>query len=157
MQKIVTFLWFHDQAEEAVNFYTSLFDDAKVTGLSRFPEGGMGEPGSVMTISFQLAGQDFIALNGGPQFSFTEATSLYVNCESQQEVDRLWNALTDGGEEQPCGWLKDRYGLSWQIIPTILPRLMEDPDPARAKRVMDAMFTMRKIDIAALQAAYDAT
>jgi predicted 3-demethylubiquinone-9 3-methyltransferase (glyoxalase superfamily) len=155
MQKIVTYLWFDNQAEEAANFYTSLFEDSKVTDVSRYGEAGPGEPGSVMVTTFQLAGQEYIALNGGPQFKFTEATSLYVNCESQEEVDRLWNALTDGGEEQPCGWLKDRYGLSWQIIPTALPRLLSDPDPAKARRVMEAMFTMRKIDIAALQAAYD--
>ena len=157
MQKIVTYLWFDNQAEEAADFYTSLFEDSKVTGVTPHPEGGEGEPGSAMIVTFQLAGQEFAALNGGPHFTFTEATSLYVNCEGQEEVDRLWNALiAGGGAEQPCGWLKDRYGLSWQIIPTALPRLIGDPDPARARRVMEAMFKMTKIDIAALQAAYDA-
>jgi predicted 3-demethylubiquinone-9 3-methyltransferase (glyoxalase superfamily) len=156
MQKIVTYLWFDNRAEEAANFYASLFEDSKITDVTRYGEAGPGEPGSVMVVNFQLAGQDFIALNGGPQFRFTEAVSLFVNCETQEEVDRLWAALTDGGEEQPCGWLKDRYGLSWQIIPTALLRLLSDPDPAKAKRVMEAMFAMRKIDIATLQAAYDA-
>jgi predicted 3-demethylubiquinone-9 3-methyltransferase (glyoxalase superfamily) len=154
MQKIITYLWFDNQAEEAANFYTSLFKDSKVTEVSRYGEAGPGPVGSVMVVSFQLAGQEFIALNGGPQFTFTEATSLYVNCETQEEVDELWEKLTaGGGEEQPCGWLKDKYGLSWQIIPTALPELLSDPDPATAKRVMDAMFTMTKIDIAKLQAA----
>jgi predicted 3-demethylubiquinone-9 3-methyltransferase (glyoxalase superfamily) len=155
MQKIITYLWFDNQAEEAANFYTSLFEDAKVTDISRYGEGSPAEPGTVMIVNFTLAGQEFMALNGGPLYSFTEATSLYVNCDGQDEVDRLWNALTDGGEEQPCGWLKDRYGLSWQIIPTALPEMLNDPDPAKARRAMEAMFTMKKIDIAALKAAYD--
>jgi predicted 3-demethylubiquinone-9 3-methyltransferase (glyoxalase superfamily) len=155
MQKIITYLWFDNQAEEAANFYVSLFEDAKITEINRYGEGAPGEPGTVMIVTFTLAGQEFIALNGGPQYSFTEATSLYVNCDNQDEVDRLWNALTDGGEEQPCGWLKDRYGLSWQIIPTALPEMLNDPDPVKARRAMEAMFTMRKIDIAALKAAYD--
>ena len=157
MQKIVTYLWFDNQAEEAANFYTSLFEDSKVTSISHYESDGPHEQrvGSVMIVSFQLAGQDFIALNGGPQFNFTEAVSLYVNCETQAEVDDLWERLTaDGGEPGPCGWLKDKYGLSWQIIPTALPRLMDDPDPAKAQRVMAAMFTMTKIDIAALEAAH---
>lgn len=154
MQKIVTYLWFDNQAEEAVDFYTSLFEDSKVTEVSRYPEGAPGPAGEVMVVNFELAGQDFIALNGGPQFKFTEAVSLYVNCETQEEVDNLWNKLVaDGGEEQPCGWLKDRYGLSWQIIPTSLPELLNDPDPVSARRVMEAMFKMTKIDIATLQAA----
>jgi predicted 3-demethylubiquinone-9 3-methyltransferase (glyoxalase superfamily) len=155
MQKIVTYLWFDSKAEEAANFYTSLFEDGKVTGVTRYGEGAPGEPGSIMVVHFQLAGQEFIALNGGPQYRFTEAVSLYVNCETQEEVDRLWTALTDGGQEQPCGWLKDRYGLSWQLIPTALPRLLDDPDPDRARRVIEAMFKMSKIDIATLEAARD--
>jgi predicted 3-demethylubiquinone-9 3-methyltransferase (glyoxalase superfamily) len=154
MQKIVTYLWFDNQAEEAVNFYTSLFGDSKVAEVERYPEGAPGPAGEVMVVQFQLAGQDFIALNGGPQFKFNEAVSLYVNCETQAEVDDLWGKLTaDGGEEQPCGWLKDKYGLSWQIIPTALPKLLSDPDPAAANRVMEAMFKMTKIDIATLEAA----
>lgn len=154
MQKIVTYLWFDSQAEEAANLYTSLFADSKVTEVSRYGEAGPGPAGTVMVVHFQLAGQEFIALNGGPQFKFNEAVSLYVNCETQEEVDDLWGKLTaDGGEEQPCGWLKDKYGLSWQIIPTALPELLNDPDPARAKRVMEAMFQMTKIDIATLKAA----
>lgn len=156
MQKILTYLWFDNQAEAAVNFYTSLFEDSKITEINRYGDAGPGEPGNITVISFQLAGQEYIALNGGPQYKFTEATSLYVNCDSQEEVDRLWNALTDGGQEQPCGWLKDRYGLSWQIIPTALPRLLNDPDPARAQRVMEAMFKMTKIDVPTLEAAYHA-
>lgn len=154
MQKIVTYLWFDNQAEEAANFYTSLFEDSKVTEVTRYGEAGPGPVGTAMVVTFQLAGQQFIALNGGPQFKFNEAISLYVNCQTQAEVDELWGKLTaDGGEEQPCGWLKDKYGLSWQIIPTVLPKLLSDPDPATAKRVMEAMFKMTKIDIAALEAA----
>jgi predicted 3-demethylubiquinone-9 3-methyltransferase (glyoxalase superfamily) len=155
MQKIITYLWFDNQAEEAANFYTSLFKDSKVTNVSRYPEGSPVPAGSVMTVSFQLAGQEFIALNAGPQFKFTEAISLYVNCETQEEVDELWEKLTaGGGEEQPCGWLKDKYGLSWQIIPTALTELMSDPDPAKAQRVAEAMLKMSKIDIAGLRAAH---
>jgi len=147
-QKIVTYLWFHDRAEEAATFYVSLFEDSKV--LSVFRTGD-----HALLVTFQLAGQQFIALNGGPQFTFTEATSLYVNCESQEEVDDLWARLTaDGGAPSMCGWLKDKFGLSWQIIPTALPTLMNDKDPAKAKRVMDAMLTMRKIDIAMLERAH---
>ena len=147
-QKIVTYLWFDDQAEEAADFYVTLFDDSKV--LSVFRTGD-----KALLVTFQLAGQQFIALNGGPQFTFTEAVSLYVNCESQEEVDDLWDRLTaDGGAPSMCGWLKDRFGLSWQIIPTALPKLMNDKDPAKAKRVMDAMLRMKKIDIAALEQAH---
>jgi predicted 3-demethylubiquinone-9 3-methyltransferase (glyoxalase superfamily) len=157
MQKIVTHLWFDNQAEEAANFYTSLFEDSKVTSVSHYEsDGPHGQPvGSAMVVNFQLAGQDFIALNAGPQFTFNEAVSLYVNCETQDEVDELWDKLTaDGGEAGPCGWLKDKYGLSWQIIPTALPELLGDPDPVKAQRAMEAMFTMTKIDIAALRAAH---
>lgn len=156
MQKITTFLWFDDQAEEAVNFYTSLFQDAKVLEVSRYGEAGPGPAGEVMVINFQLAGQEFIALNGGPQFKFNEAISLVVNCESQAEVDRLWEELTaDGGEESMCGWLKDKYGLSWQIVPTALGKLASDSDPVKAQRVIQAMLQMRKLDIAELQKAYE--
>src|SRR5262249_17841098 len=129
MQKITTFLWFSDNAEEAVNFYVSVFKNSKITSISRCGDKGPGPKGSVMTASFQLEGQDFIALNGGPMFSFTPAISLFVNCETQQEVDELWEKLSAGGEKQRCGWLKDKYGLSWQIIPSALRKLMADKDP----------------------------
>lgn len=156
MQRITPFLWFDHQAEEAANYYVSIFKDSKIVEISRYGEAGPAPAGSVMTVSFQLEGQDFVALNGGPQFTFTEAVSFYVGCETQQEVDELWAKLTDGGgEEGPCGWLKDKYGLSWQIIPDALPRLMSDPDPAKAQAVTEAMFKMSKLDIAALQEAYD--
>ena len=154
MQKITTFLWFDGQAEEAARFYTSLFKNSKVNDVMRIGEGGPAPAGSVLTVAFELDGQEFTALNGGPQYKFTEAMSLMVNCESQAEVDRLWGALTEGGEEQPCGWLKDRYGLSWQIIPTMLSRMLQDEDPQKAQRVMNAMLQMSKIDTSALQAAY---
>ncbi|HEY8471293.1 MAG TPA: VOC family protein [Natronosporangium sp.] len=156
MQKIVTCLWFDNQAEAAAEYYTSLFENSRVTEVTRFSEAGPGPAGGAMVVNFELAGQQFTALNGGPEFKFNEAMSLYVNCESQAEVDELWGKLiADGGEEGPCGWLKDKYGVSWQIIPTILPKLLNDPDPAVAKRVMEAMFKMTKIDIAALEAARD--
>ena len=156
MQKITPFLWFDGNAEEAVNFYTSIFKDGKVNRVSRYGDAGPGPKGSVMTASFQILGQEFIALNGGPQFKFTPAISFLVNCETQQEVDELWDKLSDGGEKQPCGWLKDKYSLSWQIVPSILGRLMSDPNPAKAKNVMTAMLQMKKLDIQALQKAYDA-
>lgn len=159
MQKITTYLWFDNNAEEAIDLYTSLFEDSKVLEESRYPEGAPGPipAGSLMTATFQLAGQEFIALNGGPQFTFNEAISLMVNCENQAEVDRLWNALiADGGEESMCGWLKDRFGLSWQIIPTALTKLMSDPNPVKAQAVMQAMLQMQKIEVDKLQAAYDA-
>jgi predicted 3-demethylubiquinone-9 3-methyltransferase (glyoxalase superfamily) len=157
MQKIVTFLWFDNQAEEAVNLYTSIFKNSKITGVARNGEAGPGPKGSVMTMNFTLEGQDFIALNGGPMFKFTEAISLFVNCETQEEVDALWNKLTEGGQESQCGWLKDKYGLSWQIIPTTLMKLMSDPDREKAGRVMQAMLQMKKIDIAKLRQAYEGT
>jgi predicted 3-demethylubiquinone-9 3-methyltransferase (glyoxalase superfamily) len=157
MQKIVTYLWFDNQAEEAMKYYTSVFKNSKVGTATRYGEAGPGPKGSVMICTFELEGREFIALNGGPQFKFNEAISLYVNCESQEEVDFYWSKLTaDGGQEQPCGWLKDKFGLSWQIIPTALPRLLGDPDAAKANRVMQAMLQMRKIDIAALERAYAA-
>jgi predicted 3-demethylubiquinone-9 3-methyltransferase (glyoxalase superfamily) len=158
MQKISPFLWFDTQAEEAANFYVSLFDDAAVTDVSRYPEGAPGLPaGQVMSVTFRLAGQEFMALNAGPEFKFTEAISLYVHCEDQDEVDRLWKALTDGGEESQCGWLKDRWGLSWQIIPDRLGELLGDPDPGRSQRAMQAMLQMQKIDIQALESAANAS
>ncbi|WP_240138876.1 VOC family protein [Streptomyces sp. MUM 178J] len=156
MQKIKTFLWFDKQAEEAVAHYTSIFGDSRVVTVARYGEAGPGEPGSVMTIEFELAGQRFVALNGGPEFTFNEAISLSVDCESQDEVDRYWAALTEGGEEGPCGWLKDKYGLSWQINPRILGELLSDPDRAKADRVMQAMLGMKKIDIQGLKDAYEA-
>lgn len=154
MQRISPYLWFDHQAEEAANFYTSIFKNSRITGVTRQPPGGRGPEGSVLTVSFELEGTEFVALNGGPEFQFTEAVSFYVSCQDQQEVDELWRRLTaDGGEEGPCGWLKDKYGLSWQIIPTALPRLMSDPDPAKVQRVMQAMFTMKKLDVATLERA----
>ena len=157
MQKITPFLWFDDQAEEAARFYVSLFEDSKITDVSRYPEGSPGEPGAVMTVSFRLAGQEFTALNGGPQFPFTEAVSFHVRCEDQDEVDRFWSRLTEGGgEESQCGWLKDRFGLSWQIVPDRLGELLADPDPARAQASMQAMLQMSKIDIKVLEDAANA-
>ncbi|GAA3374478.1 VOC family protein [Streptomyces sannanensis] len=155
MQKITTFLWFDNQAEEAANFYTSLFDDSKVTGVHRYGESGPGEPGSVMTVTFELAGRQFTALNGGPQFPFTEAISLSVDCADQAEVDELWARLTEGGEEAPCGWLKDKYGLSWQITPRKVIELLSDPDPVKSARAMKAVLGMKKIDIQAVVDAYE--
>lgn len=157
MQKITTFLWFDDQAEEAVNFYTSVFKNSRILNVSRYGEGGPGPKGTVMTATFQLEGQEFIALNGGPQYKFTEAISLYVSCKTQAEVDELWAKLTEGGEEGPCGWLKDKFGLSWQIIPTALGELLSDPDPATAQRAMKAMLQMKKIEISKLQEAHEQT
>lgn len=155
MPKITPFLWFDDQAEEAVQFYTSIFKDSQILGVSRYGEGSPGQPGTVMTVSFQLAGQEFTALNGGPVFKFTEAISFFVNCETQAEVDELWEKLCAGGEESQCGWLKDKFGVSWQIVPTGLGDLLGGPDPLKAQRAMQAMLKMRKLDIAALQHAYD--
>lgn len=148
MQKIVPFLWFNDNAEEAVNFYIATFRDSKIISESR-----MGD--KYFTGSFQLEGQTFMALNGGPMFTFSPAISLFVNCNTQDEVDELWDKLSDGGEIQQCGWLKDKYGISWQIIPTILRTLLHDPNPVKSQNVMQSMLKMKKIDIAALQAAYD--
>ena len=156
MQKITTFLWFDDDAEEAMKFYTSIFKNSKILSTSRYPEGSPGNAGTLMTGTFQLEGQEFMALNAGPEFKFTEAISLFVNCETQQEVDDLWAKLTaDGGEESQCGWLKDKFGLSWQIIPKQLGEMLGDKDPAKAKRAMDAMLKMRKIDIKAIERARD--
>lgn len=154
MQKIIPFLWFNQQAEEAVNFYVSIFKNSKVGKLTRYGDAGPGPKGTVMTATFQLDGQEFYALNGGPQFNFTPAMSLFVNCETQQEVDELWDKLSAGGEKKQCGWLQDKYGVSWQIIPAALGTLMGDQDPERAKRVMHAMLGMTRIDIKALHQAY---
>jgi predicted 3-demethylubiquinone-9 3-methyltransferase (glyoxalase superfamily) len=159
-QKITPFLWFDGQAEEAVKFYTSIFENSKIGSATRYDEEGSraaGRPkGSVMTVPFQLEGQDFVALNGGPVFKFTEAISFVVNCETQKEVDHFWEKLSAGGEEVQCGWLKDKFGLSWQVVPTILTELLQDKDPQKAKRVMAAMLKMKKIDIAELRRAYEA-
>jgi predicted 3-demethylubiquinone-9 3-methyltransferase (glyoxalase superfamily) len=154
VQKITPFLWFDTQAEEAVNFYTSIFKNARITNVGRYGEAGPGTPGSVMTVSFELEGQAFTALNGGPQFNFTEAISFFVNCADQGEVDELWDKLTEGGEEGPCGWLKDKYGVSWQIVPDALMQMLGDPDPEKAKRVTEAMLQMKKIDVPTLERAY---
>ncbi|MFI9201048.1 VOC family protein [Streptomyces sp. NPDC053048] len=154
MQKITTFLWFDDQAEEAVRQYLSIFDDSR-TVLTRYGEAGPGRPGTVMTITFELAGQQFIALNGGPHFTFNEAVSLSVDCGTQEEVDELWARLGEGGEEGQCGWVKDRFGLWWQVNPRKLSELLADPDPVKAERVMKAMLQMKKIDIQALVDAYE--
>jgi predicted 3-demethylubiquinone-9 3-methyltransferase (glyoxalase superfamily) len=153
MQKITPFLWFDDQAEEAAQLYTSLFDNSKIGNIARYGEAGPGEPGSVMTVQFELDGQKFVGLNGGPAHQFTEAVSFVVNCETQDEVDDLWAKLSDGGEEGACGWLKDRFGLSWQIVPTALPLLLTDPDRDKANRAMQAMMGMKKIEIAELERA----
>jgi predicted 3-demethylubiquinone-9 3-methyltransferase (glyoxalase superfamily) len=154
MPKITPFLWFDGQAEEAARFYVSIFPNSRVVTMARYGEAGPGPKGSVMTVVFELDGKEFIGLNGGPHFKFTEAISFSVDCKSQAEVDGYWSALGAGGEEGPCGWLKDRYGLSWQITPTVLGEMLSDPDPARSQRVMEAMLEMRKIEIAGLQKAY---
>jgi predicted 3-demethylubiquinone-9 3-methyltransferase (glyoxalase superfamily) len=155
MQKITPFLWFDDKAEEAMNFYVSVFKNSKVVSVTRYGEGSPGPKGTVMMATFQLDGQDFFALNGGPQFSFTPAISFFVNCETQQEVDELWEKLSEGGKKERCGWLKDKYGLSWQIVPSVLRKLLQDRNAEKAKRVMQAMLQMDKIDINRLQQAYD--
>ena len=155
MQKITPFLWFDNQAEEAINLYVSVFKNSKILNVSRYGEAGPGPAGAVMTATFQLEGQEFMALNGGSDHKFTEAISLFVDCKTQEEVDELWEMLSEGGEQGPCGWLKDRFGLSWQIIPSVLGELLGDPDPVKSQRVMKAMLQMSKIDIAGLKAAYE--
>ena len=155
MQKITPFLWFDGNAEEAMNFYTSIFKNSWMVSVSRYGEGGPGPKGEVMSATFLLDGQEFHALNGGPQFSFTPAISFFVNCETQEEVDDLWENLSKGGEKSQCGWLKDKFGISWQIIPTALGKLLNDPDPVKSQRVMAAMLQMTKIDIAGLKRAYE--
>jgi predicted 3-demethylubiquinone-9 3-methyltransferase (glyoxalase superfamily) len=152
-QKITPFLWYDKEAEEAINHYISIFKDGRIVSVSRYGEAGPGPKGSVMAATFELAGQRFIALNGGPHFKFNEAISLLVDCQSQAEVDELWEKLSAGGSKSQCGWLKDKFGLSWQIVPARLMELMQDPDPAKSKRTMQAMMQMTKIDIAQLEAA----
>ena len=155
MQKITPFLWFNGQAEEAMHFYVSIFKNSKILSVTRYGDAGPGLKGSVMSATFQLEGQTFYALNGGPQYAFTPAISLFVNCETQAEVDELWEKLPQGGRPSRCGWLQDKYGLSWQIIPGVLGKMLGDKDPKRANRVMQAMLQMDKIDINRLQAAYN--
>jgi predicted 3-demethylubiquinone-9 3-methyltransferase (glyoxalase superfamily) len=153
VQKITPFLWFNDNAEEAVNCYCSIFKDSKVEATTRYTDAGPGPKGSVMTIAFELNGQKFVAINGGPIFKFTEAVSFVVNCADQAEVDYYWEKLTAGGKEVQCGWLKDKYGLSWQIVPTALPQVLKQADPKKSQAVMQAMFKMKKLDVAKLQEA----
>jgi predicted 3-demethylubiquinone-9 3-methyltransferase (glyoxalase superfamily) len=155
MQDVSTFLWFDTEAEEAARFYTSLFEDGRITYLDHYGSAGPRPEGLVRTVRFELAGRCFIALNGGPDYSFTEAVSLLVHCDGQDEVDRLWETLTEGGEPGPCGWLKDRYGLSWQIVPSLFFELIGDPDPVRSEAAMAAMLTLGKLECAALRAAVD--
>jgi predicted 3-demethylubiquinone-9 3-methyltransferase (glyoxalase superfamily) len=159
MQRITPFLWFDDQAEEAVNFYVSVFDNSRVRGVTRYDDASSraaGRPaGSVMTIDFELDGQAFTALNGGPHFTFTEAISFVVSCRTQDEVDHFWQALSAGGQEVQCGWLKDRFGVSWQIVPIVLPEMLQDRDPEKARRVVAAMLQMKKISIDGLRRAYE--
>jgi len=154
VQKITPYLWFDDQAEEAMNFYTSIFKLSKVVAVSRFGEAGPRPAGMVLTATFELEGQEFVALNGGPEYSFTPAISFFVHCETQAEVDEMWEKLSAGGEQGQCGWLKDKFGVSWQIVPNILGELLNDKDTEKSKRVMLAMLKMGKLDIASLQQAY---
>ena len=155
MQKITPFLWFDGKAEEAANFYTSIFKNSKIGRISRYGEAGPGPKGAAMSATFELDGQEFIALNGGPQFTFSPAISFFVNCETQEEVDEIWKKLCEGGKKNRCGWLQDKFGVSWQVIPTALGKLMSDPDPQKSARVMKAMLQMEKIDIRALQQAHE--
>jgi predicted 3-demethylubiquinone-9 3-methyltransferase (glyoxalase superfamily) len=155
MQKITPFLWFDGKAEEAMNFYVSVFKNSKVVSVTRYGEPGPGPKGTVMSAPFQLNGQEFYALNGGPQFKFSPAISFFVHCETQEEVDELWQKLSEGGHKDQCGWLQDKYGLSWQIVPSILGKLLQDKDRAKADRVMKAMLQMDKLDIKRLKQAYD--
>jgi predicted 3-demethylubiquinone-9 3-methyltransferase (glyoxalase superfamily) len=155
MQKIVTFLWFDDQAEAAAEFYTSVFPNSRITDVQRYGEAGPGAAGSVMVVTFELDGQEYMALNGGPQFTFSEAISLFVRCETQEEVDELWEKLSEGGEKGPCGWLKDRFGLSWQIVPNAMMDLIGGSDARKAQAAMKEMLGMTKLDVSALRRAYD--
>jgi len=155
MQKIIPFLWFDGKAEEAANFYVSIFKNSKIGKVRRYGEAGPGPKGTAMSVEFELDGEQFIALNGGPQFTFSPAISFFVNCEMQEEVDELWEQLSAGGQKNRCGWLQDKFGLSWQIIPTVLGKLIADPDPQKSNRVMKAMLQMDKIDINGLKQAYD--
>src|SRR5881296_3888144 len=154
-QKIIPNLWFDTEAEEAAAFYTTVFKNSRIVNVSHYTEAGPRPAGTVMTVEFELDGQRFVGINGGPQFKFDEAVSLQITCETQDEIDYYWKRLSEGGEEGPCGWLKDRYGLSWQVTPTGMGELFTDPDPERARRAMEAMLQMRKLDIAALRAAAD--
>lgn len=154
-QRITPFLWFDTQAEEAARFYVSVFDNSRIVTVTRYTEAGPAPAGSVMTVAFELDGQKFVALNGGPEHSFTPALSLVINCDTEAEVDRYWERLTDGGTEVACGWLTDRYGLSWQVVPKGVWELLADPDPERVQRAMQAMFTMTKLDLKAMRAAAD--
>ncbi len=156
MQKITPFLWFDGKAEEAATFYTSIFKNSKIVSISRYGEGGPAPKGTAMSATFQLNGQEFMALNGGPQFTFSPAISFLVNCQTQEEVDELWEKLSAGGEKQRCGWLRDKYGLSWQIIPSALGEMLQDKDAEKSRRVMNAMLQMGKIDIEKLKRAYEA-
>jgi predicted 3-demethylubiquinone-9 3-methyltransferase (glyoxalase superfamily) len=156
-QKITPFLWFDGQAEEAAKFYVSILPNSRILNVARYAEGGPGQPGSVLTVEFELDGLKFVALNGGPEYKFTPAVSFQINCATQDEVDRLWEKLCDGGQEVQCGWLTDRYGVSWQVTPTVLGELLGDPDPVKAGRVMAAMMPMKKLDIGALRKAYAGT
>ncbi len=155
MQKITPFLWYDGNAEEAMNLYVSVFKNSKIVSVTRYGDAGAGPKGTVMSATFQLEGQQFYALNGGPQYKFTPTISLFVNCETQQEVDELWDKLSAGGRKDRCGWLQDKYGLSWQIIPSILGRMLQDKNPKKSQNVMKAMLQMDKIDIAKLKQAYD--
>jgi predicted 3-demethylubiquinone-9 3-methyltransferase (glyoxalase superfamily) len=153
MQRITPFLTFKDQAEEAINFYTSIFENSRILSTTNYGEAGPGPKGTMMSASFELAGQEFMALNGGPSFTFSQGVSLFVNCETQEEVDELWEKLSEGGEKGPCGWLTDKYGVSWQIIPRVLGELLRDEDAEKSQRVMNAMLQMSKIEIEALKVA----
>jgi predicted 3-demethylubiquinone-9 3-methyltransferase (glyoxalase superfamily) len=155
LSKIVPNLWFDTEAEEAAGFYVSVFENSRIVNVARYPEGAPGEAGTVMTVEFELNGQRFVAINGGPRFTFSEAVSFQISCETQEEVDFYWERLSEGGEEGPCGWLKDRYGLSWQVVPTGMEEVFSDPDPQRAQRAMQAMLAMGKLDIAGLRRAAD--
>jgi len=155
MKKISPFLWFDRQAEEAMNFYLSIFPKSKMKGIARYGKGSPGPEGAIMSVTFELNGQEFIALNGGPVFTFSPATSFFVNCETQEEVDHLWEKLSAGGEKQQCGWLRDKFGVTWQIVPTALGEMLSDPDPEKSQRVMQAMLKMKKLDISGLRKAYD--
>lgn len=155
MQRITPFLWFDDKAEEAMNFYTSIFEDSQIVSVTRYGEAGPAAKGTAMSATFRLNGQEFIALNGGPRFTFTEAISLFVTCETQQEVDELWEKLSEGGETQQCGWLRDKYGLSWQIVPTVLGEMLQDADAEKSRRVMEAMLQMDRLDVQTLRQAYE--
>ncbi|MBW3604505.1 MAG: VOC family protein [Actinobacteria bacterium] len=155
MHKIIPNLWFDTHAEEAATFYTSVFDNSRIVNITRYPEGAPGQVGTVMTVEFELNGQRFVGINGGPQFTFDEAVSFQITCETQEEVDYYWERLTEGGQESQCGWLKDRYGLSWQVVPAGMEDALSDADPQRAQRAMQAMLGMTKLDLAALRRAAD--